>query len=118
MDFEHFVGISYDISSTMAFNQYYDMVIDELGYENVSRCVPFTLEELREFYAEDKYMNQRQEVWCDASGVGVSDKTGGRYIKQSPLRDLLRKNGITLWSQAEAVCLLKRCAERMVTEHD
>ena len=118
MDFEHFVGIDYATRSYMPFNKYYDMVIDKLGYENVSRCVPFPLEELREFYAEDKYMNQYLEVWCDASGIVVNDKTGGRYTKQSPLRDLLRKNGITLWSQAEAVCLLKRCAERTVTEHD
>lgn len=103
---------------SMSWEQYYDKTIQALGYEAVKRCVPFELPELRSMYRRDRNFNIKQKIWQNASGLVFSTATGKCYFIDSPLRDLLRKNGITLWSQAEAVCLLKRCAERMVTEHD
>lgn len=114
MDMEHYVGLTYRERADMPFNDYYDMVINKLGYGNVCKCIPFDVDELRKMYKRDKYMNVKMNMWRKASGIAVNDKKGKSYFIDAPLRDLFRDNGITCWSQSEGVCLLKRCAERMV----
>lgn len=105
------VSIDYLKSS---WEDFYDAVIDALGYENVKRCVPFTLPDLMKMYQRDKNMNIKMKVWRNASGIAFNNKTGKRYFIDSPLRDLMHEKGVTAWSQSEGVSILKRCAERMI----
>lgn len=102
----------------MDWEKYYDKAIEALGYEAVKRCVPFPLEKLRIMYKRDRNFNVKQKIWQNASGVAFSETTGKCYFIASPLRDLFHNKGVTIWSQSEGVSILKRCAERMVTEHD
>ena len=105
------VSIDYLKSS---WQDFYDAVIDALGYENVKRCVPFTTSQLREMYRRDHNMNIHMNVWRAASGIAFNNKTGRCHFVDSPLRDLMHEKGVTAWSQSEGVSILKRCAERMI----
>ena len=102
---------------------YWGMVVDHLGYEAVKACVPFDLETLKAKYKRDKaFNNTKMLTWDLASGfnVYVVDRWGAEEVEPIPsqLRTLLRKHGCNCYSNSDGVCILKRCARRMVMESE
>lgn len=91
-------------------------IIDLLGFENVKKCIPFTLDEIKKALPNDQYLNNLSiENWRTASGVIVNDYACTSYIVSTPLVSLYRKHGINCFSQSDGVSLLKECA-RIWTE--
>lgn len=118
MTLNEFTGINYPHES--AHDEFYNAVIDKLGYENVKACVPFPVETLEKWYAKDKNLNFKMKVWDTASGFmffyNRRTQTEDVIRTWSPLTNLLERNGITYYSNSENVSILKRCACRMVEE--
>lgn len=99
---------------------YYGMVINLIGFEKVKGCVPFTEEEIRKAYKKDKHLNNLlMKTWDYAGGFAVTETRYDQYITpiNSTLRRLLKEAGVTCYSCAEGVCILKECARRMVEEN-
>lgn len=94
----------------------YANVINLLGYENVCKCIPFTEKELREIYAKDpEHLNSTKadlNRWDIAGGFICNDPDV--YPTRSMLRTLLKGKGVTCYSCAEGVCILKECAKQMM----
>lgn len=98
---------------------YYSMIIDFLGYEKVKNCVPFTKEEICKAIKKDKNLNNLPlKKWDYAGGWAVTETKYNQYVYPvaSYLRFLLKEKGITCYSCAEGVCILKECARRMAEE--
>lgn len=90
----------------------YQRVINLLGFENVKKCIPFTLAEIKKALPHDEYLNNLPiKKWRDASGVYVNDYSGETKIFTTPLICLYRKHGINSFSQSDGVSLLKECAK-------
>ena len=102
--------------------EYFDMVIDALGYDEVKRCVPFDLETLKTKIKRDRHLNNTpMRTWDYASGFVVYvDRWGAEQVEpcDSPLRTLLKKHKVNCYSNSEGVCILKNCARRMVMESE
>lgn len=93
--------------------EFYQMIIKELGYPRVKACVPATLKELKA--SKDKYFNDIPiKRWDVASGFNTN---GGqcKYIG-SFLTSLYRKIGVTSSSCSIGVCILKECARMWINE--
>lgn len=89
----------------------YARIIEALGYEEVKKCIPYTLDQLVESYRTDKaFNNLRLEIWDTAAGF-----VNGKYIG-SYLTSLYKKIRVTEFSNAIGVCILKECAKMWVEE--
>lgn len=102
---------------------YYNMIIDRLGYEAVCACVPFEREIIAEKLRKDVHLNNTpMKKWDEAGGFRIIENrrlgTEDVYPINSQLRSLLYKNGVNCYSPAEGVCILKNCAKRMVMESE
>lgn len=90
-------------------------LINYLGYEQVKRCIPFTITEIKNAIVKDEHLNNLPlKEWDKASGlVSVAEK-----VVQVPslLIDLYRQRGINAFSQAQGVCILKECARMWAEE--
>ena len=99
---------------------YFDKVIDALGYDEVKRCVPFDLDTLKAKLKRDWHLNNTSmRAWDRESGfITYVDRWGSEQVEpvESELRTLLRKHGVNCYSNSEGVCILKECARRMVME--
>lgn len=104
-------------SAEKQYNLTYSSAIEDLGFEELVRCLPYTLEVLHEKYKDDKHFNNTSlKAWDLASGFIV---TGNRVsLCGSTLRAMLLEKGINTYSCAEGVCLLKFVARKLVEEQE
>ena len=92
-------------------------IIAVLGYENVKRCIPFSLAEIKAALPRDRYLNNLSiSKWRNASGVYVNDCSGTTRIFYTPLVGLYRAHGINCFSQSDGVSILKECARLWAEE--
>ena len=93
----------------------YHTIIQALGYENVKRCIPFSLEELKAAYETNQsFNNLNMRKWDYAAGY-----TGGPSrcnFVGSALTRLYHNIGVNCFSCSEGICILKRCAIMWIME--
>lgn len=100
------------------WHQYMTRVVNKLGFEEVKKCIPFTLEEIKKALPKDEYLNNlAMKKWDNASGIWVNDRTGDRGILHgAPLLQIYRKHGIDSFSQSNGVSILKTAARMWVEQ--
>jgi hypothetical protein len=93
-------------------------VVNALGYEDVKKCIPYTLEQIKKALPKDEHMNNLPiKKWDNASGVWVNNMSGAHSILYgAPLLALYRKAGVTSFSQSDGVCILKEAARMWAEE--
>lgn len=106
----------------LEWHEYMRRVIDKLGIDNIKRYIPYDIEYLMEKIKSDIHLNNTGiERWNVAAGfMSVVDrKTGSQYYKPIPygIPNLFLANGITTFSPADGVCVLKEAA-RILCEVD
>lgn len=95
----------------LEYKEKYAKIIEALGYEEVKKCIPYTLDQLVESYRTDKaFNNLRLDTWDKAAGF-INERYVGSY-----LTSLYKKIGVTTFSNAVGVSILKECAKMWVEE--
>lgn len=95
--------------------KFYTYIVNKLGYENVKRCIPFTLAEIKTALPKDEHLNNlTMAKWDMASGF-VCSGTRCDYIG-STLTRLYHSIGVNSFSNSDGVCILKRCAAMWASE--
>ena len=113
------LGLDFKTKWDLSHSEYYQRVINLLGYDKVKECVPFDLDTLVKAYEKDHaFNNLKLSTWDYAGGFHVYQT---RYEEKvvpvnSRLRYLLKEAGINHYSCSEGVCILKECARMMVKE--
>lgn len=89
--------------------------INYLGYENVKKCIPFTLAEIKNALPKDEYLNNLPiSKWDKAAGF-IQSGSNCNFIG-SPLTNLYRQKGVNAFSCAQGVSILKECARMWAEE--
>lgn len=99
--------------SCVPYKEKYYKIIQLFGFEEVKKCVPFTLEELKEAYKEDEYLNNLPMEKFDLA-AGFKTKDQDVIFIGSQLTDLYKKYGVDTFSVVTGVCILKECAREWV----
>lgn len=119
MNFKQFLGVdSLDRmanGTTLTHKEKYETIVNALGYEDVKRCVPFTIEQITEAIKTDEYLNDLAMSKWDMAG-GFICSCGEAKLIGSELTNLYRKIGVNSYSPSDSVCILKACARMMVEE--
>lgn len=99
--------------------EFYNTIVDALGYAAVKQYIPFTLEQLKEAYKTDKSLNNLPlKNWDYAAGFVWRESSLGTSYTRVPnsLTTLYKKIGVNSFSSSDGVCILKACAWRMIEE--
>lgn len=112
------INEKYGFTIDTPHNEKYEAVVNDLGFEDVLKCVPFDTDTLVKAYQKNHAFNTKFTTlgrWDKAAGFV---ETGGR-IRNFPsnLKDMLREKGVTCFSPSDLVCILK-CAARMAVENE
>ena len=92
----------------MSHDEYYQSLVDKLGYEDVLKYIPFSLVEINKAIKKDKHLNNLSlEKWDEMTGVKTRPHV---FCNQKGLYFVYKKHGINCFSQSDGVCLLKACA--------
>lgn len=103
----------FQIPEDATYEEKYRAIVNGLGYEDVRRCIPFSLEEIQNALAQDPYLNNLPlQEWDWASGF--AKRRADVVPVGSPLVNLYHKAGVTAFSNSEGVCILKECARMWV----
>lgn len=117
MTFEQALNIPKDLKfQEGGHEKYYRLIIEALGYEDVKKCIPFSVGELKKAYRTDKVFNNLPiRNWDYAAGFIVR---GSRcdYIGSSLTRLYKEKCKVDTFSCTTGVCILKECAKMVVEE--
>ena len=89
--------------------------INYLGYEQVKKCIPYTLTEIKNALPKDENLNNLPiRKWDLAAGFV---RNGSRWdLVGSQLTALYRSKGINAFSCAQGVSILKECARMWANE--
>lgn len=116
VDFKQALGLTDD----MTHSQKFQAIVDALGYEQVKRCIPFSIAIIKIALAEDEHLNNLDLYkWDVASGFTNPYRFSRGYkniYTGSPLTRLYAKIGVTSFSNADGVCILKECARMWAEE--
>lgn len=85
------------------WRDYMGRIIGKLGIENIKPYIPYSIDHLKKFYKGDKCFNNTY--------LSVWDRSA-EYLKM-----FLIRNGITIMSLSERVCILKETA-RILCERE
>lgn len=99
----------------ISYHEYMRRIIGKLGLENIKSYIPFNMPTLKKAYKTSPHFNNLAlSAWEMACGF---DFTGPREVHiTNGLCDLLKRNGITSYSSADCVCILKAAARELVKE--
>lgn len=115
----HHANIDKATGEELTHSEQWGRVINALGYEDVKRCIPFTLSEIKNALQHDEYLNNlSMSTWDAAGGWRAHTTRNGQtyYQTASPLTGLLRKAGVTSFSPSDSVCILKEAARLWAEE--
>lgn len=82
----------------------YQFLVNYLGYEEVKKCIPYSLTEIKNALPKDEYLNNLKLTAWDNAATGYK------------LYALYRKKGIKSASLCNGVCILKECARMWANE--
>lgn len=114
--FSNVLNISYD---DLGHEDYYRAIIKALGPAKVRKLIPFSLEQLRASYEQDKAFNTSLTpltVWDYASGFRTKTNTALCEHIGSPLTALYASIGVDCYSNSEGVSILKQAARDMLAD--
>lgn len=111
MTFNERLGMTRDIS----YKEKYRKIVEFLGFEEVRKCIPFTLEELKEAYEEDECLNNLLMEKFDLA-AGFKTKDCDVIFVGSRLTGLYKKAGVDTYSLVTGVCILKECAREWIEQ--
>ena len=100
-------------SSVKNPNCYHDAVND-LGFDNVRRLLPWTDKELFASYTVDEHFNTKStpiDAWDRIAGYSENHITGALTSFGSPLKGMLYKAGVNCFSCSQLICMLKEVAK-------
>lgn len=104
-----------NLTPEMNYEEQYEKIIMALGYENVKKCIPFSLEQIKKALLKDEYLNNLpMKKWDIESGFIY--KHGDCVFVGSPLVKLYHKIGVNAFSNSEGVAILKQCARMWAAE--
>ena len=92
----------------------YQFLINFLGYEEVKKCIPYSLAEIKNALPKDEYLNNLPLYKWDKA-AGFSPDSSCKFIG-SKLTLLYREKGLTGFSCSNGVSLLKECARMWANE--
>ena len=99
-----------------SFDEKYDFLIKEIGLQTLRSWIPVSDEELKEAYAKDEHLNSIQlklwDRWVGAR-VGLASVSWNPYSLRTLIKE---KTGVTTFSLAECVSLLKQTARRSIEQ--
>lgn len=113
----HYCNIDNATGKEISHREKYRRVISALGYENVKKCIPFSLDEIKEALPKDKHLNNLSMKKWD-SAAGFICEYGKAIFIGSPLIYLYHKNGVNAFSPSDGVCILKEAARLWVEMTD
>ena len=100
----------------MSFEEKYDFLIDKIGLQALRNWIPISDETLRDAYVKDKNLNNIPlEDWDRWAGAKASP-TNVSWSSYSLRTLVAEKTGVTTFSLAECVCLLKQTAIRSIKQ--
>lgn len=92
---------------------FYERIIVALGKNAVLACIPYDRAEVtRALKNGDKHLNTLPLQAWDVAGGFICRNGQTRALTHSPLKSLLARAGVTSYSPADGVCILK-CAAIM-----
>lgn len=113
----------FNLNKNMSHTEKYTTIVNNLGFENVKRHIPFSREYIKNALRTDEHLNNLDiNKWDTAAGyiTYVDSKTRRHIVKVQPavysetihphLAALCVAKGVTCFSLSELVCILKRCA--------
>lgn len=90
-------------------------LINLLGYEDVKKCIPYSIKQIKEAIKTDEHLNNLPLVKWDRA-AGFYTTPGKCVLIGSPLVALYRQHGITSFSVSSGVSILKECARMWAEE--
>lgn len=116
MTFKEALAIPKELEENGRHREKYQMIVRALGYENVKKCIPFTLKQLKTAYGSDIYFNNLPiRKWDYAAGF-IASGTKCDYVGSSLTRLYLLKCNVNTFSCSIGVCILKECARMWCEE--
>ena len=113
----------FNLDKNMSHTEKYTTIVNNLGFEDVKRHIPFCYDEIIETLKTDRHLNELPlQDWSTAAGYTVytDRRTKQQTVKLLPaiynkythntLAALCMAKGVTCFSLSELVCILKRCA--------
>lgn len=121
MDFK----TAFNLTDKMSHEEKYTTIVNRLGYDSVKALIPFSRTTIINALETDEHLNNLSlRKWDDATGFktvyhGYYLKPRTTYIPTNDkLVQLCRSKGVTCFSLAQLVCILKRCAVMWAEEND
>lgn len=109
---------AFNLNDNMSYEEKYTLIVNGLGYDTVKSCVPFSREIIIEALHTDENLNNLPlRTWDNATGYRVINSSTV-CPTNTKLVNLCRSKGITSYSLADLVCILKRCAVMWAEEPD
>lgn len=116
MDFNAACGIA--DPKNMPYEERIGRYVDLIGFDALRAFLPYSKEELQDYYAKDQdFNNTKLKDWDQAAGFRLSASLRGVpvYRCTGPFYDLLWSKGVTDFTLSDCVSILKHVARRLVT---
>ena len=111
-----FLEEKYPNLKNASFEEKYDFLIEKIGLRILKSWIPIPDKSIKEAYAKDKNLNNIPLGLWD-SWAGASATPTDVSWKPYSLRTLVaERTGVTTFSLAECVCLLKQTAIRSIKQ--
>lgn len=96
-------------------NEKYEMIVNSIGYDDVKKCIPFSLNTLKKAYAKDENFNNLPLREWDLAAGFITGMQGRCTLIRSRLTNLYwEKCKVNTFSCSDGVCILKCCARMWV----
>jgi hypothetical protein len=103
-----------DSGRELKYHEYMNRIITHLGLQNIKQYIPFSIDYLKVKLEDDYNFNNTKMISWDRAAGFITRKGDVMYLGGG-ITDLFFQNGITTFSCAEGVSVLKNAA-RMLCE--
>lgn len=116
MTFQEALKIPKELEANERHREKYQLIVQALGYEDVKKCIPFTLKQLKKAYCTDTYFNNLPiRNWDYAAGF-IASGARCEFVGSSLTRLYKLRCNVDTFSLATGVCILKECARMWCEE--
>lgn len=99
-----------------SFEERYDFLIHKIGLKRLREWIPVSDKALKEAYAKDKNLNNIPLKMWDSWAGATAYRTNVVWDRINLRTQVKLKTGVTTFSLAECVCLLKQTAIRSIKQ--